>query len=131
MGKTSNLSKEQWNKANYVQIKVSVKPEIATAFKNFCQNENVSIAGELSKFMADQSKCFTTKKPAKNLLSTRSGRHKLITGILRQLEQIRDAEVQCLSNIPDNLQGSVNYEKAEQSLAEIEEAIDSLGRAYE
>jgi hypothetical protein len=52
MGKTSNETKARWNAAHYTQVKVSVKPEVAEAFKNRCRADGVSMAAELSRFMS-------------------------------------------------------------------------------
>jgi len=64
------------------------------------------------------------------LINTRNGRRKSLQTIIQQLEQIKAAEEKYLSNIPDNLCGSVRYENAEQCISDIEEAIDILNVAY-
>jgi hypothetical protein len=51
MGHTSNKSKQRYNDSHYSQVKISVKPEVASAFKEACAVSNVSIAGVLSQFM--------------------------------------------------------------------------------
>lgn len=51
MGKTSNKAKQDWNASHYKQVKVSVKPETAGAFKAACVKRGVSMAGELQRYM--------------------------------------------------------------------------------
>jgi len=49
--KTSNTVKDRWNASHYTQIKVSVNPDTATAFKEACAVNGVSMASILSEFM--------------------------------------------------------------------------------
>jgi uncharacterized protein (DUF4415 family) len=53
MGKTSNIAKQKWNSAHYVQIKAHIKPEIASAFKAACTASGTTMASELSAFMEE------------------------------------------------------------------------------
>lgn len=134
MGKTSSAVKNRWNAAHYVQIKIAVKPEIAVAFKEACKKGNVSVTGVLSDYMtAYIGKPVDSDRPdrcKKDLLATRPGRRKLLNSLICQLEGIKDAEEAYKDRIPENLHGSVNYDAAVQSIDEMEEALESLGRAY-
>ena len=134
MGKTSSAVKNRWNADHYIQIKIAVKPEIAMAFKEACKKDNVSVTGVLSDFMAAYiGKFANSNRPdrcEKNLLTTRPGRRKLLSSLICQLEGIKDAEEAYKDRIPDNLQGSVNYDAAAQSVDEMEEALESLSRVY-
>jgi len=130
MSKTSNAAKDRWRKANYTQVNISVKPEIAAAFKTACEADNVSIAGEITKFMETRCGFHTLRKPPKDLLASRSGRRKLMRILVVDLDRIREAEEAYRDSIPDNLCGSVNYEAAEESIAAIEDALNALIDAY-
>jgi hypothetical protein len=131
MGKTSSASKNKWNASRYTQIKIAVNPELAEAFKSLCRSENASVAGELSGFMtARVGGAAALKRPAKDPLASRGGRRKLLNKLIPMVEQIKDAEAEYLSNIPVNLQGSVNYATAEQSVADLEGALETLGGVY-
>ena len=130
MGKTSNKVKDKWNSANYTQIKAAVRPEIAAAFKAACQANNVSMNSELSKFMEGSGAAVSASKSEKDLLASRGGRRKLLGTLMEQLERIKDAEEEYKENIPENLQGSVRYENAEQAIEALEEALEALYRAY-
>ena len=128
MGKTSNEAKSRWNAANYTQVKVSVKPEIAEAFKNRCLAGGVSMAGELSRFMSGE-----TQKPVKSpspSFDTRQRRRKALAALTRQLQAISDAESAYMDNIPANLQNSQVYESAERAVTALNDALDILREAY-
>ncbi len=131
MGKSATAAKNRYNAANYTQLKVAVDPDIAAAFKAVCQAGNVSMASELTTFMA--SRCGSPpdhRKARKDPATSRGGRRKMITALIRQLEQIRDAECNYRDAIPANLCGSQRYEDAEQSINTMEEALEALYEAY-
>jgi len=111
----------------YKQIKVSVDPVIASAFKDSCAAANVSMAAILSQFMADFSKTATSRKPLPDF-STRRRRRMAIQAIVKQLEQIKDCEEQYQSRIPENLQGSMVYERADEFISTLDDAIDLMSQ---
>jgi len=148
----SGSAKDRWNSLNYQQVKVSVKPEIAAAFKTACTAANVSIASVLSKFMVEYSQnsqlaeqaqlgganavkprfCRGCPKasPDASPFGTRRKRRTAVKAIISQLDQIASAEENYRDNIPENLQGSIVYDAADQSLSNIQEAIEILGDAF-
>ena len=130
MGKTSNNIKNKYNRENYVQIKVSVKPETAAAFKAVCESLNVSMASELSGFMASRTNIPALGRSETDFLTSRGGRRKLVCALIEQLEQIKTFEERYRENIPANLEGSERYENAEHSVSSLEEAIEILKEAY-
>ena len=123
MGRTSNESKQHWNQAHYTQVKVSVQPEIAEAFKKKCQAKGVSMASEIARFMSGEIKKADT-------CSTRGRRRKALVSVIAQLEKICDAETQYWHKIPINLQSGDAYESAEQAANAMEEALGLLYGAY-
>lgn len=125
MGTASDDAKQRWNRDNYTQVKVSVKPEIAAAFKLKCLADGVSMASRISRFMDE-----ININPSKDSIKTRGQRRKAVKNILTQLDNILNAETEYLDNIPQNLQNSRNYEAAEQTVAMLEEVINSLNEAY-
>jgi hypothetical protein len=115
----------------YRQVKVSVLPEVASAFKAACKADKVSMASEISGFMAARAGFGGhLGRPKKDLLESRGGRRKLMDMAIGQLERIKDAEEQYKSNMPENLCGSPNYEAAEQCVACIEDALGLLEEAF-
>jgi hypothetical protein len=117
------------NEAKYKQLKLSLKPEIVSAFKKVCANTGISMASAISQFMADYSKITVTEKntePGAPDYSTRRKRRAAVGKIAKQLEQVRDKEQAYCDRIPENLQSSVVYERAEEFISNLDTAIDAL-----
>jgi hypothetical protein len=55
LSSSANKAKTKWNVEHYKQVKVSVNPAVAAAFKFVCESAGVSMAGVLSSFMAQYS----------------------------------------------------------------------------
>lgn len=130
MGNTSTQSKQLWNARHYTQIKISVKPETASAFKEACRLSGVSMASVLSQHMDQYSSNPAVKKGYAQDLDSRGQRRAAIGSLVKQLERIRDNEERYGDNIPDNLKGSVVFERAEESVSLMNEAIELLEAAY-
>jgi hypothetical protein len=122
-------AKKRWNDRHYTQIKVSVEPEVAAAFKRACAASNVSMAAVLTQFMTEYSNAAPKRAPEPDY-SARRVRRAAMTRIVRQMEQIMSAEEQYRDNIPENLQGSVVFEKADDCVSLLEEALELLGSIY-
>ena len=130
MGKTSNQSKQRWNADHYKQVKFSVAPHVATAFKAACEAANVSMASELSAFMSRYIGDSTSTDGYSPDLSSRRKRRAALAFIILQLGRIRDNEEWYRDRIPDNLQGGTAFDNAEQCISSICDAIDLLESAY-
>ena len=130
MSKPSNSVKDSWNAAHYKQLKLSVNTDLAAEFKVACADKGISMASVLSEFMADYCqmplKAPTTGKP----FDTRRKRRNAVKNIIAQLEQLVLAEESYRDNIPENLQGSMRYDAAQQSLDQLQEAVGLLEEAY-
>lgn len=129
MGATSNQSKQLWNQERYTQVKVSVTPELAAAFKNACTVANVSMASVLAQFMAKYCHERAAKKPAPDY-STRRLRRTAVKRLTQELSRIMAAEEQYRDNIPSNLQASAPSERAEETISSLDEAYELLSAAY-
>jgi hypothetical protein len=142
MGKQTNAYKQRWEAEHYRQVKVSVRRELAMAFKAVCEAAGVSVAGEISAFMSERcgqtegrigtpagARCDrgTLSESDAEALSSKRKRRAAVKKILSQLETIKDAPGAALENTPENLRGSEAYENAEESLTLIEDAIDAVG----
>jgi hypothetical protein len=137
MGKQTSVYKRRWEAVNYKQVKVSLRRELAAAFKTLCEDEGVSVAGEIASFMSERLRrtaeigeevcCGRSVLPGNGAddLSSKKKRRAAVKKILSQLEMIMEAQNVALENMPENLQGSEAYENAEESLAMIEEAVDA------
>jgi hypothetical protein len=134
MGNAANGAKTRWNASHYTQVKVSVKPEIAAAFKAKCLAGGVSMASAMSRLMAGCGDAAAGsgagRPPMAITTSSRPKRRKLVDAMRRQLEQIRDAEQRYLDAIPENLQGGAAYDAAEESISLMDDAIDLLKDIY-
>jgi len=115
------------------QVKISVPIELAESFKSACEMANVSMAAELSKFMADQTGLLcdlATKHASKNSIDTRNRRRRQLNILIPQLENIRDKEEAYMLRIPENLQSGSAYEAAELTIDTLDQAIELLKEAY-
>jgi len=130
MGRTSTQSKQLWNSCNYTQIKVSVKPETASAFKNACKISNVSMASVLSEFMDKYSNASRVKGGYAPDLSEKKKRRAVVQTIIQQLERIIENEERYCENIPGNLRESVAFDRAEHTVSSLSEALELLTEAY-
>jgi len=111
--------------AKLTQVKVSVDPEIAAAFKQACAASNVSMTAELSRFMADYANGTVKRKAAPNY-STRRHRRTAAKTMIKELLIMRACEEGVLDNCPENLQGSGVYEATEEAISALDAAIDAL-----
>lgn len=130
MGATSNITKQRWNAKTYKQIKISVKPELAVAFKAKCSADGVSMASKLSQFMTEQVGRVNAGKPLPAPYETRPKRRKELCVEIARLVALLEAEQEYLENIPENLQNSRFAEAAEQTISALEDALDILAEAY-
>jgi hypothetical protein len=131
-GNTPNAAtqaKKRWNAAHYTAIRVSVDPDVASAFKRACATAGVSMAGKLTQLMAEYSGAVMKRNP-KPCYSTRRQRRAAVRSFAGQLEMIRDAEEQCRDNTPENLQGSIVYETADEYVSLLNDAIEAMEAIY-
>jgi hypothetical protein len=111
--------------SKYTQVKVSVAPQTAAAFKAACAASGVSMAAELSRFMADYSNGLVKHKAALDY-STRRKRRAIVKRIVVELGQLKAAEERLIDNAPENLQDSPIYEIAEDYISVYEDVIGQL-----
>ena len=127
--KAATQAKKRWNKEHYTAIKVSASPDLAAAFKAACAAADVSMNGMLTQFMVEYSNV-AMKQKSKTDYSTRRQRRAALKRCVLQLEQIRDAEELCRDNTPVNLQGSSVYEKADEYVSMLNDALELLESVY-
>ena len=125
MNNTALLSSQPRERTILKQVKVSVAPDVATAFKSACAASSVSMAAKLSQFMADYSKITQSRKTSQDF-STRRQRRNAIKKMIKQLEQIRSSEEEFCDRIPDNLQSSIVFDRADELIALLDEVIELL-----
>jgi len=130
MPNPSNASKQRWNAGNYTQVKISVRPELAAAFKAACAEAGSSMASVLAGFMANYSQHPVKRDPPADPYATRKLRRQAVGALISQLESLALAEERYRDNIPENLRGSVRYEEAVRSVDAACEAIELLHDIY-
>ena len=132
MGGNAITAMRETTSENHKQVKVLTDAAIANAFKAACVEKGVSMAGELSRFMAEYGKAAIERKPASTLedASTRKKRRKIVVYVTRLMELARDGEDDYRWNMPANLQNSVAYESSEESSSVMGDIIDLLGAIY-
>ena len=107
------------------QLKITVDASLISSFKDACDTANLSMASVLARFMADFAGTKLNSK-SKSDFATRRLRRAAIKAIIKQHEQIRDWELRSMDNTPINLQGTENYERADELVNMIDEVIDLL-----
>jgi hypothetical protein len=137
LSKASNKAKTKWNASHYAQIKVSVRPEVASAFKAACDAAGISMASALSAMMTEYAGVADTNQDidrkttsAVDPVSTMNKRRKTARAVTHLLEQVRDAEERFIGNAPENLKSAPIYEIAEQYVSVLEDVIEQLGEIY-
>jgi hypothetical protein len=130
MGKTSSQAKQQWNDRNYVQIKISVAPGIAAAFKDKCAGSGVSVTSELIRLMGAQPTGTRIQKPTADMYRTRRLRRNGMELLIAHIEAIRDAEQDYLDAIPINLETSPMHVAAEETISTLDDALNNLYDAF-
>jgi len=108
------------------QVKVSVDPQIATAFKEACAASNISMAAVLTRFMADYSNSMAKARDTPGY-TTRRKRRAVIKRIIAELERLKAAEQYLVDNAPENLQDAPVYEAADEYISIFGDVIDQLG----
>jgi len=132
MSSPANMAKTKWNAAHYKQLKFNISPKIAAEFKRACEKAGVSMACEISRFMAGYSAVAVERKakPAEADLTTRRKRRKTVANIILQMERVLDAETESHENVPENLRNSDAYEEDEERINTIGEAVELLESIY-
>ena len=132
MSSSANRAKTKWNAAHYKQLKFNISPTIAAEFKYACEKANVSMASEVSRFMAGYIAVAVERKakPAEEDLTTRRRRRKLVAEITLQMERVLDAETESHENVPENLRNSSAYEDDEDRIKTLCEVVEQLGMIY-
>ena len=118
------------SKQAHQQLKIWVATDTAFAFKQACTSAQESMASVLSRYMAEYSEQPIEKKKAISPdYSTRRKRRAVVKKMVTELYKIRDSEASSRDNTPENLQGSEIWERADEIISLLEEAIDALESA--
>ena len=130
MPNPSNESKQRWNASHYTQMKFSIKPGLAAAFKEACAAADVSMTSVISEFMISYCQMPEKAKQPPDPFATRRLCRKFVNGAVRQFKELLVAEERRRDNTPENLRGSIWYEASEQSSDAIQEVIGLMEEIY-
>ena len=117
------------SKQAHQQLKIWVATDTAFAFKQACISVQESMASVLSRYMAEYAEQPIEKKGIIPDYSTRRKRRAIVKKMVTELYKIRDSEASSRDNTPENLQGSEIWERADEIISLLEEAIDALESA--
>jgi hypothetical protein len=129
MGTTATKSKQRWNSVHYTQVKVSIDPEVASAFKAACESSGVSMASKLSQYMSEYSNIAKKSRRSPDY-TTKRQRRAAVKSIVQQLKRIKSAEEHSKDSIPESLQGAEIYENAEECVSSLEDVIELMEDIY-
>jgi len=109
------------------QLKITANSALIEAFKSSCEAKRVSMASVLKCFLEDYTSGKTRTLSSLDY-STRRKRRKAIGCICiqKQLQSIAESEAQYRDRIPENLQSSATFERADELVNTLEEAINLL-----
>ena len=133
MGTSATRSKQRWCSKNYTQVKISVVPDVAAAFKAACSASNASMAAILSQFMSDYSGLVRSgggDNADHFEFSTRRKRRKALNRVIQLLHSIMEGELLSMDRVPNNLKGTSSYENSEEIVSQLEETIETLEQLY-
>jgi len=133
MGTAGTKAKRKWNKEHYTNITAAMDPELAARLKMDCKEKSVSVTSVITGLVAghlDTETPASKEMPQKKAPDNRGRRSREIWKHIAAIEDICNGEERYLENIPENLQGSIRYENAENSVEHLRAAIDELKEAY-
>lgn len=130
MGKTSNAVKYKWNSCHYSQVKISIKPETAAAFKSACIAADDTMAGVLSRYMLTYAgQTHDAPGPVLNV-KTLKDRRKTAVMVCDIVTALLNAEEKFINNAPESLISSTRYEMAEERVSILQDVLDAIEEAY-
>ena len=129
-------AKQRWNEKNYTPIKVSVRHYIASAFKSACIEKGESQASVLARAMIEYANAPPQNENEiahgvndENKYDTRRKRRKTIDDIIKQLNQVLEAEEEYRDSIPYNFVNRAGA--AAETIELLTEVIDNLNETYQ
>lgn len=123
---------DRWNANHYKQLKFSLHPEIADAFKSACAERGLSMASVISQFMCDYSDIHHTNaiKLEPDKLASRRLREKAMYAVITTITAIYNKEAESLAKIPVNFRDSDAYTETERIAEALETALEFAKDVY-
>ena len=133
MGTAATKAKRKWNKEHYTNITAAMDPELAAKLKEDCKKRGISVSSVITGLVAGylvSEAPVPKERPQAKSPDNRRRRSRELWKHIAAIEDICCGEQRYLDNIPENLQGSVRCENAENSVERLRSAIDELREAY-
>jgi hypothetical protein len=110
-----------------------MNPELAAKLRKICGENDISVSSVITELVAGYLGTETPsikEKPQKKVPDNRGRRRRELWKHIVAIERICEGEETYLNNIPENLQNSIRYENAENSVEHLQLAIDELKEVY-
>jgi gas vesicle protein len=133
MGTAATKAKRKWNREHYTNITTAMTPGLANKLKENCRENGKSVTSlitELVSVYLDINDSSPKEKSKKTASDNRGQRRRKLWKHIAAIEIICNGEEAYLNNIPENLQDSIRYENAENSVEQLKLAIDELKEVY-
>jgi len=137
MSKTSSYVKDRYNSKTYDRYTFYIRKDEAlndVLQKSIKTQPASQIAKDALTMFFDEK---IEPQPGDNTrpkttpdYSTKRQRRAGMKKVIKQLEQIKEAEERSRDNTPDNLQSAPAFEAAEECISALEEALETLREAY-
>jgi hypothetical protein len=133
MGTAATKAKRKWNSEHYTNITAAMDPGLAAKLKEKCRERHVSVTSAITELVAGYLGADAPApkgKAQKKAPDSRGRRGRELRKHIAAIADICRSEEEHLGKIPPNLQGSVRYENAENSVEHMLSAIEELKEAY-
>ena len=133
MGTAATKAKRKWNNEHYTNVAVAMNPELAARLKEACKEKGVSVSSVITGLVAgylDTEVPSAKERPQIKSPDNRGRRRRELWKHIAAIKELCNGEEEYMSNIPENLHGSVRYESAESCVEPLRSAIDELVEAY-
>jgi len=112
---------------NLQQLKIWAPADTVSSFREACAAKQLSMASVLAQYMLEFSgKAVRARASKAPDYSTRKLRQIALMKLTQELELIREGEARSRDNTPANLQGSERWERSDEAVTLLEDAIDLL-----
>jgi len=108
------------------QVKITMNAEIAEKFKATCKAAEKTMAEVVTEYIAKYSGAMVNQK--RTIETSKRARRGAIKKVIQKIGNVLESEERYMDRIPENLQGSEVYERSEEWINILEEAIELLSR---
>ena len=106
------------------QVKITMNAEIAEKFKAICKAREKSMAEVVTEYITKYSGAMVNSK--RTIETSKRARRGAIKKVIQKIGNVLESEERYMERIPENLHGSGVYERSEEWINILEEAIELL-----